>query len=93
MRVRARTTTATTTSITTIISSRAHDNKQDQSLGYGFSYIEIQSWLQVLHLFLCFHNSNGVLETIAQRVRIEGGLCEFACAQQQDQSFGFGFST
>jgi hypothetical protein len=39
----------------------------------------------------CFHNSNGVLETIAQGVRIEGGLCEFARAQQQDQSFGFGF--
>jgi hypothetical protein len=31
----------------------------------------------------CFHNSNGVLKTIAQGVRIEGGLCEFARAQQQ----------
>jgi hypothetical protein len=39
----------------------------------------------------CFHNSNGVLKTIAQGVRIEGGLCEFACAQQRDQSLVFVF--
>jgi hypothetical protein len=30
----------------------------------------------------CFHNSNGVLKTIAQGIRIEGGLCEFARTQQ-----------
>jgi hypothetical protein len=34
-------------------SSRAHENKQDQSLGFGFSsYIE--AWLKVLHLSLVF---------------------------------------
>jgi hypothetical protein len=41
----------------------------------------------------CFHSSNRVLKTIAQGVRIEGGLCEFARAQQRDQSLGFGFSS
>jgi hypothetical protein len=39
-------------------SSHAHnnnsDNNQDQSLGYGFSDIEIKTWLQVLHLLLVF---------------------------------------
>jgi hypothetical protein len=35
-------------------SSRAHDNKQDQSLGFGFSYINIETWLKVLHLSLVF---------------------------------------
>jgi hypothetical protein len=32
-------------------SSRAHDNKQDQLLGFGFSS-QIETWLQVLHLSL-----------------------------------------
>jgi hypothetical protein len=34
-------------------SSRAHNNKQDQSLGFGFSS-EIETWLKVLHLSLVF---------------------------------------
>jgi hypothetical protein len=35
-------------------SSRAHDNKQDQSLGFGSSYITIETWLEVLHLSFVF---------------------------------------
>jgi hypothetical protein len=30
--------------------------------------------------YTCFHNSNGVFKGFAQAARIEGGLCEFACA-------------
>jgi hypothetical protein len=39
--------------------------------------------------YTCFHNSNGVFKTIVQAARNEGGLCEFALAQQQHQSLGF----
>jgi hypothetical protein len=39
--------------------------------------------------YTCFHNSNGVFNTLAQAARIEGGLCEFVRAQQQHQSLGF----
>jgi hypothetical protein len=36
-------------------SSRAHDNKQDQSLGFGFSsYIKLETWLKVMHMSLVF---------------------------------------
>jgi hypothetical protein len=40
-----------------------------------------------------FHNSHGVFKSFAQAARIEGGLCEFERAQQQDHSLGFGFSS
>jgi hypothetical protein len=40
--------------INTTMSSCAHDNKQDQSLGFGISYIKLETWFQVLHLSLVF---------------------------------------
>jgi hypothetical protein len=46
----------------------------------------------VLHLSLVY-NSSGVFENLVQGVQTEGGLCEFECAQQRDQSLGFGFSS
>jgi hypothetical protein len=68
--------------ITTTISVRAHDDRQDQSLGFGF----LKHGLRCCTCRSCFHNSNCVLETIAQGVRIESGLCEFARARQQSNS-------
>jgi hypothetical protein len=40
-----------------------------------------------------FHKSHGVFKSFAQAARVDGGLCEFARARQQDQSLGFGFSS
>jgi hypothetical protein len=36
-----------------------------------------------------FHNSHAVFKSFAQAARIEGGLCEFARTQKQDQSLVF----
>jgi hypothetical protein len=72
-------------------SSRAHNNETSRS-GLGFHH-ELKHGLKCCTCRSCFHNSNGVLKGLAQAARIEDGLCEFARAQQQDQSLEFGFSS
>jgi hypothetical protein len=63
-------------------SSRAHNNKTSRS-GLGF-HPKLKHGLKCCVCRSCFQNSNGVFKRLAQAARIEGGLCEFACAPQQD---------
>jgi hypothetical protein len=62
---------------------RTTTDKTNRS-GLAFHY-NLKHGLRCCTCRSCFHNSSGVLETIAQGVRIEGGLCEFARARQQRQ--------
>jgi hypothetical protein len=55
--------------------------------------VDFQYCLKCCPCRSCFQNSNGVFKTLAQASWTEGGLCEFARAQQQDHSLGFGFSS
>jgi hypothetical protein len=65
-------------------SSRVHNNKTSRSgLGYDHKF-KLKHGLKCCACRSCFHNSNGVLKTLAQGVRIDGVLCEFARAQQRE---------
>jgi hypothetical protein len=75
-------------------SSRAHNNNNDTNTNINTNYNKhnktsrsglafrhkLKHGLQRCTCRSCFQNSKGVLKTIAQGVRIEGGLCEFAGA-------------
>jgi hypothetical protein len=65
------------------IFARAGQQRRPVARVLAFHTLKLKHGFKRYTCCSCFHNSNGVLETIVQGVRIECGLCEFAHAQQQ----------